>query len=120
VPSILGEDDMNHEQRRAARVPVDLPARYRSGEVFLDGRAGNLSQDGMFFVCSLLDDGDGREVVVELDLPDCREPLALQAEVRWVDVGPLLSGMGLHFVNVALQEKLQLANFVLRAASHAA
>jgi hypothetical protein len=91
---------------------VDLPARYRSGQVSLDGRAGDLSQDGMFFVSPFLDDTPG-EVAVELDLPDSDEPLRLLGEVRWIDDGPLHSGMGIRFMNTAINERLRLANFVI-------
>src|SRR5690242_871977 len=57
------------EHRRTPRIAVDLPARYRSQTVQMDGRAGNLSQDGMFFVTPYLD-APPEEVAVELDLPD--------------------------------------------------
>lgn len=101
------------EQRRAPRVPVDLPARYRSGSVWMDGRAGNLSQDGMFFMTPFLDDPTG-EIAVELDLPDQDAPLRLAAEVVRVDDAPLHAGMGIRFVNVAMRERLTLANFLVR------
>ena len=100
------------EQRRTPRISVDLPARYRSGNVSLDGRAGDLSQDGMFFMCDLLDDHYG-EVAVELDLPDSPVPLRLTGEVRWVDEAPLHPGMGIRFKNLAIPERLRLANFVI-------
>jgi hypothetical protein len=92
---------------------VDLPARYRSANVSLDGRAGNLSQDGMFFVTSFLDDG-ADEINVEIDLPDAEQPLVLSGQVCWVDDAPLHSGMGIRFKNLAIQERLRLANFVLQ------
>jgi len=103
---------MSREKRRTPRINVDLPARYRSGIVSLDGRAGDLSQDGMFFVSPFLDDASG-DVAVELDLPDSDEPLRLLGEVRWVDDGPRHSGMGIRFLNVAISERLRLANFVI-------
>jgi hypothetical protein len=102
----------SYEQRRAPRVPVDLPARYRSGNVSLDGRVTNLSQDGMFFVSPFLDDSHG-EVYLEVDLPDSDVPLNLSGEVAWVDDGPLHGGMGIRFINVAIKQKLQLANYVI-------
>jgi hypothetical protein len=102
------------EQRRAPRIAVDLPARYRAGDVALDGRVGNLSQDGLFFHTPFLDGFAGDEVAVEVDLPDSDEPLALSGEVRWVDDTPLHSGIGIRFTNVAIKERLLLANFVIR------
>jgi hypothetical protein len=103
---------MSSEQRRTPRIPVDLPARYRSEGVSLDGRAWDLSQDGMFFMSPFLDDTPG-EINLELDLPDSDEPLRLTGEVRWVDDGALHAGMGIRFHNIAIQERLRLANFVI-------
>src|SRR5438105_2371976 len=59
--------DMSSEQRRTPRINVDLPARYRSEGVSLDGRAWDISQDGMFFMSPFLDDTPG-EINLELDL----------------------------------------------------
>lgn len=108
----VGHDSMD-EQRRAPRIPVDLPARYRSTNISLDGRAGNLSQDGMFFVSPYLDDAI-EEVSVEIDLPDSEHPLTLAGQVCWVDDGPLHSGMGIRFTNVPMTARLRLANFVIK------
>lgn len=102
-----------HDKRRAPRIPVDLPARYRSGNVLLDGRVGDLSQDGMFFMSPYLDDPSD-EVDVELDLPELDDPLRLSGTVRWVDDGPLHAGMGIRFSNVAIRERLLLANYVIQ------
>jgi hypothetical protein len=101
------------ENRRTPRIPVDLPARYRSEAVSLDGRAGDISQDGMFFMSAFLYDATHAEVNVELDLPDSDVPLRLAGEVRWIDDAPLHAGMGIRFVNVTINEKLRLANFVI-------
>jgi uncharacterized protein (TIGR02266 family) len=100
------------EQRRHPRINVDLPVRYRSDAVSLDGRACDLSQDGLFFVSSYLDEPGG-EIAIELDLPDSDVPLRLSGEVRWIDEAPLHAGMGIRFVNVAITERLRLANFVI-------
>jgi uncharacterized protein (TIGR02266 family) len=100
------------EHRRTPRISVDLPARYRSEAISLDGRAGDISQDGMFFMSDFLDDANG-EVNVELDLPDSDVPLRLAGEVRWVNDAPLHAGMGIRFINVTMNERLRLANFVI-------
>src|SRR5688500_15495794 len=99
---------MHPDQRRAPRVPVDLPARYRSSTVWMDGRAGNLSQDGMFFSTLYLDD-TREEVGVEIDLPDREQPLALVGQICWVDDHPQHAGMGIRFTNMSLEERLLLA-----------
>jgi hypothetical protein len=104
---------MSREQRRTPRIRVDLPARYRSEVVSLDGRVGDLSQDGLFFASHLLDDAAGAEVALEVDLPDSNEPLRILGEIRWIDDGPQNPGMGIRFLNVAVSERLRLANFVI-------
>lgn len=101
------------DQRRAPRIPVDLPVRYRSGNVSLDGRAGDLSQDGCFFLTPFLDDVAG-EVEIEIDLPDADAPVTVGGEVRWIDDRPLHAGMGIRFTHVPLRERLLLANYVLQ------
>jgi len=66
----------------------------------------------MFFMSDFLDDTSG-EVNVELDLPDSDVPLRVAGEVRWVNDAPLHAGMGIRFVNMAIHERLRLANFVI-------
>jgi hypothetical protein len=109
----LRMDQLPTELRRAPRIAVDLPVRYRSETVWMDGRAGNLSQDGMFFVTPFLDDPE-EEIVLELDLPEQEGTILLAGKVCWVDDAPLHAGMGIRFVNVALRERLLLANFLIR------
>jgi hypothetical protein len=106
-------DDDIDDNRRTPRISVDLPARYRSPSISLDGRAGNLSQDGMFFVSSFLDDAID-EINIELDLPDSDTPLTLPARVAWVDPAPLHAGMGIRFTNVGMNDRLRLANFMIQ------
>jgi hypothetical protein len=109
---------MTKGKRRSPRIAVDLPARYRSGSVSLDGRAGNLSQNGMFFLSDLLDGRAGEDVEVEIDLPDNGQPILIRGEVRWIDERPLRPGMGIRFVDVDIMERRRLANFVILRAFH--
>jgi hypothetical protein len=107
------------EHRRAPRVAVDLPARYRSGTVSLDGRAGNLSQNGMFFLATSLDDQIENPIHIEIDLPDHDQPLTLHGEVRWVHADELRrAGMGIFFTQISLAERRRLANYVILRAYH--
>jgi Tfp pilus assembly protein PilZ len=94
-----------------------LPVRYRSGGVSLDGRAFDLSQDGIFFMTPFLDDTNG-DIALEIDLPDSPEPLRVEGQIRWVDEAPLHAGMGIRFTNVAIRERLLLANYMLRRHEH--
>lgn len=107
----MTEDD----QRRASRIPVDLPARCWSETLSVDGRAENLSQDGMLFV------GHGPEVAggfveLEIDLPDADGPLLLGGEIAWVTEGPRFINrtVGIRFTRVETLVRRRLANFVIR------
>jgi hypothetical protein len=113
------------DQRRLGRIEVDLPARYRSTAVSLDGRVRDLSPDGVRFVSSRYEHPrDQRaqrdqcdEIDLELDLPDdeTHEPLRLHGEVRWLGDGQHdgRPGMGIRFVGLSVEERRRLANFVI-------
>jgi len=106
-----------NEQRRAARVPVDLPARARLGDVAIEGRAVDLSQGGVFVRAA----SDGHaiadelsDVAVEINLPDAEWPLVVTGEVRWIETDPDRAGFGVRFHSMEVKERRLLANFVLR------
>lgn len=101
------------DQRRAARLPVDLPARTCSADAALEGRATNISQDGIYFRATN-SDSELAKLAVEIDLPDTEAPLSLTGEVRWVDDEAPEAGMGIRFTHISPRERLLLANFVLR------
>jgi hypothetical protein len=118
-------DPQHPEQRRASRIPVDLPARFRSDTESVDGRAANLSQDGIRFIGSaprlgpslgpVFDEEDSGHVVLEIDLPDDDTPLHLDGEVCWSERGPTRA-VGIRFTRVGKPERTRLANFVIRRA----
>jgi len=114
---LLPGGDMN-EQRRAARVPVDLPARARLGDVAIEGRALDLSQGGVFMrtLPTALGD-DMLDVSVEINLPDVEWPLIVTGEVRWVQTDPDRAGLGIRFHPMEVRDRRLLANFVLRRTS---
>ena len=103
---------MRFEQRRALRIEVDLPARYRSGTASIDGRARDLSQAGVFFVTPEADVPG--EVFLEIDLPDDKptSPLVLCGEVRRIVDG----GMGIRFTRLPIEDRRRLANFLIHRA----
>ena len=109
--------ELTADQRRALRIPVDLPARFRSETVSVDGRAQNLSQGGIRFIGSVpalvpLFDGP---VFLEIDLPDEERPLSLRGVVCWSEPGPIRA-VGIRFTDVGTIERRRLANFVIRRA----
>jgi hypothetical protein len=104
-----------HEQRRAARVPVDLPARARVGDVAIEGRALDLSQSGVFVKAFPQDfEEQDLHVSVEIDYPDVDWPLVVTGEVRWVETNTDRPGFGIRFHPMEVKERRILANFVLR------
>jgi hypothetical protein len=104
------------DQRRAIRISVDLPARVRSTERSVDGRAGNLSQLGLLFVAP---PELGRPPLrpeplrLELDLPDLDSPISVTGVVCWQAA---LGLFGIRFTDIALGVRRRLANFVIRRA----
>jgi hypothetical protein len=106
------------DQRRVQRIPVDLPARYRSETSSVDGRAEDISQDGMRFVGRAGDVAPGA-LHLEIDLPDSDEtPLTLRGEIAWITSGPLarLATIGIRFTGIEKLVRRRLANFVIRRA----
>lgn len=105
------------DQRRSLRIIVDLPARFRSPALSLDGRAMNLSQTGMLFVgASRARFRDApRTIDVEIDLPDAVQPISTTAEVRWADGDGRPGALGIRFTGLAVGARRRLANLILRA-----
>jgi hypothetical protein len=101
------------ELRRASRITVDLPARCRSDvlDLSIEGRATNLSQDGMLLTLVGGALGVGGSAFVELDLPDeNNRPLRAIGEICWNTA----AGAGIRFLEIPLADFRRLANFVLR------
>ncbi len=114
------------DQRRALRIAVDLPARFRSETQSVDGRALDLSQDGIRFVGSaprlgpslapLFDEVDTGPVFLEIDLPDEDEvPLSMHGTICWSNRGPTRA-VGIRFEKLPARERRRIANFVIRRA----
>ena len=114
------------DQRRALRIAVDLPARFRSETQSVDGRALDLSQDGILFVGSaprlgpslapIFDEVDAGPVFLEIDLPDEDDvPLAMRGTICWSERGPTRA-VGIRFDRLATRERRRIANFVIRRA----
>jgi hypothetical protein len=119
---------MEADKRRALRIAVDLPARFRSETQSVDGRALDLSQDGIRFVGSaprlgpslapIFDEVDTGPVFLEIDLPDDEgsdHPLALRGTICWSEAGPTRA-VGIRFTQLPTHERRRIANFVIRRA----
>src|SRR5262245_15146216 len=106
---VLPSSHSMNEQRRAARITVDLPARARLGDHSVEGRAIDLSQGGLYLEAHRVEAPEG-PINLELDLPDHDAPLMLVGEVRWVEG----TGLGIQFSGMSVEQRRALANFVLR------
>jgi hypothetical protein len=108
--------------RRAVRFKVQVPARYVSENLTIDGMVTDLSPDGVFFSSDYLD-AAGEPVRVSLEIPWRDRPLNLRGEVRWVSETPQIGGMGICFMDVSLEDRVVLSSLGLSslgAASSAA
>jgi len=112
------------DQRRALRITVDLPARFRSETQSVDGRALDLSQDGIRFVgtaprlgpslAPIFDEVDTGPVDLEIDLPDETEaPLSMRGTICWSEAGPNRA-VGIRFTHLPTPARRRIANFVIR------
>jgi hypothetical protein len=100
------------EMRRAVRMRVELPARYVSERLTIDGVVTDLSPDGVFF-CSDYLDSAGEPVRVSIDVPWRSQPIHLRGEVRWVSETPRTGGMGIRFMDVSFEDRVVLSSLGL-------
>jgi hypothetical protein len=99
--------------RRTQRISVDLAARYTSGDVQLEGRALNLSEEGVFFTLKAPDpifdqSKQGSGVYVEINL--LGRALKAFGEVCWIDGAT--PGVGIKFVDMAAADQARLAALI--------
>ncbi len=95
--------------RRTARVRVQVPARYVSEHLTIEGTVTDLSPDGVFF-CSDYLDAMGELVRISIEVPWQDRPLHLRGEVRWVSEGPRAGGMGIRFMDVSFEDRAVLSS----------
>jgi Tfp pilus assembly protein PilZ len=106
------------EMRRAVRMRVELPARYVSERLTIDGLVTDLSPDGVFF-CSDYLDATGEQVRVSIDIPWRSQPLQLRGEVRWVSEVSRVGGMGIRFMDVSFEDRVVLSSLGLASQAEA-
>ncbi|HET6611281.1 MAG TPA: PilZ domain-containing protein [Kofleriaceae bacterium] len=102
----------SRERRRASRLTVRLPARYRSEAISLDGMVADLSRSGLFLRSGFVD-AEGTPAALRIDLPGA--PLDLLCEVArcWAPPSHGEAGMGLRFLSLPSPTRQRLANFIL-------
>lgn len=111
-PAKLGSEA---ERRRCSRLPVNLPAVYRSANRMLDAQVSCLSWNGLRLSCSRVD-RVGAEATVAISLPDSTRPLTVEGSVVWIHVRDEdMCEMGLRLHNLPRNSGLSLANYLLRS-----
>jgi PilZ domain len=101
--------EKTRDLRRATRVKVQVPARYISEHLTIDGTVTDLSPDGVFF-CSDYLDAMGELVRISIEVPWQDRPLHLRGEVRWVSESPRTGGMGIRFMDVSFEDRVVLSS----------
>jgi uncharacterized protein (TIGR02266 family) len=84
---------------RPARAPIEMPVELTAGNESFTATSKNLGVGGLFVATDRqLQVGD--RVTVELSLPGHVRPMAVGAEVRWLQISDdRPCGMGLRFVS---------------------
>jgi uncharacterized protein (TIGR02266 family) len=100
------------EKRKHPRVPVNLPAVYRSVNLTTDVYVSNISQGGAFVACPSVD-GIGTHAELLVSIPGRADPLRLVGTVTWVHRMHPRPGMGITFAQLARDQRLALANFLI-------
>lgn len=111
MASYLGK---SRDLRRAARAKVQVPARYVSENLTIEGTVTDLSPDGVFF-CSDYLDAKGEPVRISIEVPWRDRPLQLRGEVRWVSESPRTGGMGIRFMDVSFEDRVALSSLGVAA-----
>ena len=103
---------MVEEKRKHPRVPVNLPAIYRSGNLTTDAYVSNISQGGAFIACAAVD-AIGTQAELLISLPGRNEQVRLVGQVTWVHRVHPRPGMGITFTELGREQRLALANFLI-------
>lgn len=100
------------ERRSSQRVVVDLWVEEHTDDALYFQRATNLSLGGMF-LDRTLPHPPGTRVVIEMRLPGDPTPLRVHGEV--VAAAERETGMGVKFLNLGVQERARIADYLARA-----
>jgi uncharacterized protein (TIGR02266 family) len=100
------------DKRKHPRLPVNLPAVYRSANMTVDAYVANLSQGGAFVAAPLVD-AVGTPAQLTISLPGQSEPVRVVGRVVWVHRLHPRMGMGICFTELGREQRLALANFLI-------
>jgi len=103
------------ERRNHQRMPLETSVTWNSETNFYTGFTNDISEGGIF-VSTYAVAARGAKMVLEFTLPDNKEKICVQAEVRWLreynpdsDANP---GMGLEFVNLSDEDRQRIDAFI--------
>lgn len=102
------------ERRRTERVPVHLWAEEVEGNDLYLRQTGNLSTSGVFFERTIIHP-IGTKLKLRFQLPDEPEPIHAEGEV--VSHPANAVGIGVRFLDLRLEARLQIARFLTRLTS---
>ncbi len=102
--------------RGELRVPSDVPIRWDAGTGFVEGRAVNLTTEGVFVVTAA-PPAPGAWLAFELEGDPALERIAGRARVVWTRPGGgrRRPGMGIRFGALGLEERAALESHVAHA-----
>lgn len=109
-------DDPNREQRRNPRVDLFREIACQGGGVVARSRVADLSLGGMFIDMPRAPFPAGSRITVRFSLRDDEPPMALGAEVNYVQDW---IGMGVRFVDPAAADRDRIGAFVEQARGRA-
>ncbi len=115
----VGDDrrDSGRDRRRFDRVLVDLEVDYRSEETFLFAYITDISAMGIF-IRTNFPEPSGTRLNLRFTTPTHARSLELEGIVIWVnpyrpgDPGNLNPGMGVKFLDLAMEQRERLTDFV--------
>jgi type IV pilus assembly protein PilZ len=105
------------ERRTAPRLELELEVSLESDNNFYTGLTQDISTGGLFVATHHLR-AVGQHVTVRLTLPEAKEQIVVESEVRWLrqthspGANHLPDGMGLKFLGLSAPAKTAIGQFL--------
>lgn len=105
------------DRRSAPRVVLKTEVTFSSQSNFYTGFLDNISEGGLF-IATYQPAEIGTMMRLEFSLPDDAEPVAVEAEVRWLrppnEASEVPPGLGLRFVDLKAKDRARIEAFTKR------
>jgi uncharacterized protein (TIGR02266 family) len=108
---------MTASQRRIGRTAIEVITAIAAGDEHFAGTAQNVGVGGVFVATSRFRPV-GERVAIAFTLPGRKEPISVQAEVRWIrersspEPHSRVAGMGLRFVDLPIGAGFEIRRFL--------